>query len=46
VRKVPRRRDEDRVLLENPCLDLDEVCRPDEAAASADTFARHRRRTR
>jgi hypothetical protein len=43
VRQVPRRQDKDRVLLENPRLGLGEVRRPDEAAAFADTFARHRR---
>jgi hypothetical protein len=46
MRQVPRRRDKDRVLPENPRLRLGEVCWPDKAAAPADTFARHRRRWR
>jgi hypothetical protein len=39
VRQVPCQKDEDRVLPENPCLHLGEVCRPAKAAAAADTFA-------
>jgi hypothetical protein len=46
VRQVPRRRDEDRVLPENPHLGLGEVRQQYKAAASATTYARHRRRTR